>query len=86
MELPLFATKKRDWTVKPGLDKDTIDEITNQLMNASNTDGLPSFVTFYIHEGYYKISGSAMQVGEHARFDCELLFELVGSSTKYSIS
>jgi hypothetical protein len=84
MKLPVFATKTREWVVRPGLNKELKEEIIALIKNSSNTEGLSSLVTFFVVDGYYKIYGSVTKVGEHARFDCELEFRLLDSNSTYN--
>lgn len=83
MKLPVISAKSREWIVKPGLANQLREEIRGLINKTSNPEGFPSFVTVYIVEGYYKISGSATKVGEHARFDCELEFRLFNTNGYY---
>jgi len=77
MHLPIFATRRREWTIYPGVNPDQKKEIIDMINNASNPDGIGANVTLFIEEGYYRIDGDALEVGEHARFDCSLRFDVL---------
>lgn len=76
MDLPVFASKSKEWVVKPGLSTSLRKEIIEIINRASNPVGLPCTVTVHIEEGHYKILGNSSQVQEYAKFDSRLEFEL----------
>lgn len=86
MNLPVFAAKRSEWIVRPGLSKELMTEVISMITASSNAEGLPVIVTLVIEDGYYKISGSASKVGEHTRFACSLNFQLLESNEYYRSS
>jgi hypothetical protein len=86
MNLPVFATRQREWIIRPALKADLQNEILEMIKGSSNPEGLPVNVTFSIKDGYYKISGNAVRVGEHTVFDCIIKFDLKTSERYWNSS
>lgn len=86
LKLPVFVTRPKEWIVKPALKTDLRNEVSQMIQEASNSDGLPAKITFTIKDGYYKIDGDAMKVGEHTLFACSIKFELSESGSYWTAS
>ncbi len=83
MDLPAIAARQREWKISPTLTPALRAELSSMIKSSSNPEGLPTILTVTLDEGYYMVSGNAGQVGEHALFNCSMLFDVKGSTTDF---
>lgn len=77
IDLPVFSSRTREWTVNPGLSSGLKKEIVDMIKGSGSLHGSPCSVTLSIGKGFYRISGTSTHVGEHTFFSAELEFRPV---------
>lgn len=78
MDLPVFATKWKEWKLSPSLTQELKKQFTDIIRQSATPGGPVANVTLYITEGYYRITGDYLSVSEQTSFVCVMEFEIPG--------
>ena len=82
-DIPMIATKKRDWKGNPKLSELNRADIKNIIMNSEKTDGIPVNMEFKILEGVCELQADWKSVKEYAKFKGELFLEIPSRNYTY---